>query len=145
MVVSEEWRCIPSWPGLYEASSLGRIRSVPRLLTRTASRNPNGTQTRTYGGRVLSPKVGRGGYLYVSLWADNKPSMRAVHRLVCEAFHGESSLDCNHLDGVRSHNEASNLEWLSRRDNLMYSKNVLGREMAWDRNKRMAEERRNVG
>lgn len=129
----EEWRCIPGWESYYEASNTGLIRSVPRKLLRAHPLFKNGTQNRIYGGKILSPKLSKEGYTYVNLYINNKGFMRAVHRLVCAAFTGkmEDKLDVNHINGCRSDNRAENLEWLTRRENLMHAEKVLGRKMVW--------------
>ena len=94
----EIWMDIPSWLDLYQASSLGRIRSVIRTLT--VDSNKGYEYVRSYGGQILSPKKHKAGYLYVNLWKGNKGHMRTVHRLVGEAFNENFSdeLVCNHRD-----------------------------------------------
>ncbi|MEV5391955.1 NUMOD4 domain-containing protein [Nocardia farcinica] len=69
----EEWRPIPGYEGLYEASSLGRIRSLDRAGRR---------------GRVLQPVRAPSGKLKVALSVDNHRRMAPVARLVGEAFLG---------------------------------------------------------
>jgi len=139
----EIWKDIPSWHGIYQASSHGNIRSVVRKVTQANSKFKAGIQERTVGGKVLSPKTGRGGYMYVNLWVNNKAKMCAVHRLVCEAFTGETNgLDVNHKNGIKSDNSASNLEWLTRRENLNHAFRELGITPVWELNRRRAASRR---
>ncbi len=48
-----------------------------------------------------------------------------VHRIICEAFHGKSpNIDdvVNHKDENPSNNHSDNLEWLTRKENIQYSK-----------------------
>lgn len=118
----EIWKDIPNWVGLYQASNLGSIRSVRRTTVRPHART--GTlYAQPYGGVVLSPKTGRGGYLYVNLWKENKGHMRAVHRLVCSAFNGEAdnNLVCNHKDHNRANNQITNLEFITQSENLIHA------------------------
>lgn len=109
--MEEEWRTIPSHP-LYLASSKGRIRRVGRKLIRKAQKHK------------------KTGYLYLNLqdkpWTDTRC---AVHRLVCEAFHGkpDSKMDVNHKNGVKDDNRPENLEWCSRSENLLHKIHVLKR------------------
>ena len=49
----EIWKPIPEWEEMYEASSLGRIRSCVRILEVFGK---NGWYKRPYGGYLLSPK-----------------------------------------------------------------------------------------
>ena len=116
----EFWVDIPSWQDLYQASSEGRIRSVERKLVVIGAW---GEYVRSYGGYLLSPKEGDGGYLYVNLWKGNKGHMRAVHRLVCEAFSGcGEGLVCNHLDFNKKNNSPQNLEFVTQKQNVNWSK-----------------------
>ena len=119
----EVWKEVPGWEGYYEASNLGNIRSVTRYYNIQHSRTGS-TYIKPYVGKVLSPKVGDGGYLYVNLWRDNKGYTRAVHRLVCGAFLGHipDNLVCNHLDSNRKNNSLSNLEFVTQKENLAHAK-----------------------
>lgn len=68
----------------------------------------------------LTPTAASGtGYLRVVLCKDGKQSMRAVHRLVCEAFHGspEWRYAC-HNNGSRTDNRPENLRWDTQAGNV---------------------------
>lgn len=107
--MEEEWRTIPSHP-LYLASSKGRIRRAGRKLIRKVQKHK------------------KTGYLYLNLqdkpWTDTRC---AVHRLVCEAFHGtpKNTMDVNHINGVKDDNRPENLEWCTRSQNLLHKIYVL--------------------
>lgn len=89
---------VPSLPG-YDASSLGRVRSAYSIL-------------RAYSGT----KQGR---LYVAPSINGRQRSAAVHRMVCEAFHGPcpSDMECRHLDGDPTNNAPENLRWGTRLEN----------------------------
>ena len=108
----EEWRAVVGWEGLYEVSSIGRVRSL--------ARNANKVKRR-YEGRLLSLIKKRGtGYHCVTLHraGEEKPLQFAVHRLVLEAFVGQSR-GCHacHNNGKRDDNRLENLRWGSAADN----------------------------
>lgn len=63
----------------------------------------------------------RNGYLIVKLYKDHKPHTRTVHRLVAVAFMGESDLEVNHIDGNKTNNRVSNLEYASKSDNIKHA------------------------
>jgi hypothetical protein len=140
----EEWKDIPSWLGLYQASSLGRIRSIENERT---VEGRWGEYTRSYGGQILSPKIGDGGYLYVNLWNANKGHMRAVHRLVCESFNpslNHEYLVTNHLDGNRQNNHYLNLEFITQKENVKHATQRTGKA-SWEyRTSQCATSRRNT-
>lgn len=63
----------------------------------------------------------RNGYLILKLYRDHKPYTRTVHRLVAAAFLGESDLEVNHKDGNKTNNRVSNLEYLSKSENIKHA------------------------
>jgi hypothetical protein len=142
----EFWLTIPNWDGLYQASSLGRIRSLPRKKIRPHPKNPKKNQERSYGGKVLSPKLNKNGYLAVSLYRNNKGKTIEIHRLVCMAFTKSEpqKMDVNHINGIRLDNRPNNLEWMTRKQNLMHAEKVLGTKMVWTHQKERAQQRRSL-
>lgn len=71
-------------------------------------------------GRQLRERDNGHGYKRVTLSQDGVIYTRYVHRLVCEAFHGECPIDkeqVRHLDNCRSNNIPTNVEWATRRVN----------------------------
>ena len=124
---NEEWRPIPLAKGYYEASDLGRIRSIDR----TVSREVNGiTIYQPLKGKVLSPALRKNGYYAVVLGIYGT---HYVHRLVCFAWHGEPeapNMDAAHKDGVRTNNVETNLKWKTRTENfedqLIHGTRLLG-------------------
>ena len=91
----ERWLPIPGWEGLYDVSSLGRVRSHYR------------------GGRILRPWPDADGYLRVSLSRGGVQTIYRVHRLVLLAFAGpgEPGEEVRHLNGDATDNRADNLAW----------------------------------
>ena len=105
----EQWKSIAGYEGLYEVSDLGRVKSL--------------NYNHTGKDKILKPVKGHRGYLQVSLWKDGKTRNLRVHRLVAEAFiqNPNNLATINHKDEVKNNNAASNLEWMSREDNTIYS------------------------
>lgn len=110
----EEWRDIPGWEGLYQASSEGRVRSLPRLVR-------NGRYTRLTRCTVLKQGRTTTGYPQVTLYGEGRSATVPVHRLVCSAFHGppEGKMDVAHADGSRDNNRPDNLRWATRAENML--------------------------
>jgi hypothetical protein len=61
------------------------------------------------------------GYAKVQIDIFGKNTTKLVHRLVIEAFIGESDSEVNHKDCNRSNNNLENLEWVSRSENIKHA------------------------
>ena len=118
---TEEWRDIPEWEGHYQASSLGRIRSIRREHFRL---NPHGWPSLFVSkGRALKERTNYSGYKSVQMsdvTGGRAPRSFRVHRLVCAAFRAnpENKPEVAHNDGIRDNNLIDNLRWATRRENL---------------------------
>lgn len=114
----ENWRPVLGYEGLYEVSSLGRVRSLDRVVV---LRDEAGTvwQRRTYSGQVLRQQPHIAVYPQVKLSKNGRIVNRFVHVLVCEAFHGPrpDEMQAAHYDGDRNNARAENLRWATRAEN----------------------------
>lgn len=75
--------------------------------------------------RFLRPKPHSSGYYAISL-TDGRGGVydRLIHRIVCEAFNGkppDGKEFVNHIDGNKHNNDATNLEWCSREENMRHA------------------------
>ena len=62
-------------------------------------------------------------YPLVGLWVENRQKLCSVHRLVCEAFHGPppTNKEVNHKNGIKFDNDESNLEWVTKSENIQHA------------------------
>lgn len=117
----QEWRDIPSYEGLYEASSEGQIRTKEGKTTSSAR-----FKKRVWKQRILKQKfkvTGKRRDALICLWKDGKPHYHTVARLIATTFHENlinSDFTVNHIDGNTLNNRADNLEWLTLADNIKY-------------------------
>lgn len=110
----EEWRPIIGYEGIYEASSLGRLRSLDR----------RGKDFRKLKGKILkqslSGRKGQDYYFVMLVDHDGVAKNKKTHRLVYEAFNGHifSGKVIDHIDGDRFNNRADNLQCITQRENV---------------------------
>ena len=97
-----KWMPVVGFENFYSVSSAG-------LVART------GAGKGTYPGKVLKQFPKGCGYPSVRI----KERWRAVHRLVMAAFRGPCpvGMEVNHIDGDKSNNDVSNLEYVTPSEN----------------------------
>lgn len=125
----ERWKPISGYEGLYEVSDKGNVRSVDRYIDAKIKH----VKKRLIKGVVLKKNKKRNGYFTVDLCKNGVVKTTLIHRLVANAF-VENDRGCkyvNHIDSNRENNNASNLEWVTSRENRMHgidSGNVVFRQ-----------------
>ena len=79
----------------------------------------NGVVTNTKTGKVLTPNLRKNGYMLMTIYEFGKPYKRYLHRLIAEAFipNPEHKRTINHIDGNKTNNSLSNLEWATDSEN----------------------------
>lgn len=127
----EEWRPIKGYEGLYEISSIGRVKSIERVTKyRPCTMWPKGKTSRRPEKMMKLKNAKRGGYPIVTLTKNSNQRQWRVHRLVAIAFipNPKNKTDVNHIDGVTDNNKIGNLEWVTASENALHSYRVLKRE-----------------
>jgi hypothetical protein len=81
-VTPERWRPVPGYEGLYEVSSLGRIRSLDRMVP------TRGSGMRLSPGRVLAFGTYKDGHKHITFSRDGQTRTFTVHGVVLAAFAG---------------------------------------------------------
>jgi hypothetical protein len=115
--MNETWRAIPGYEGLYEVSSMGEVRSLPRPITK---RMHYGVQRFLTKERLLQPIVSSLGYRRVGLTDSyGHRRIRQISHLVALAFIGPRprGQEVCHCDGVRNNDAADNLRYDTRTGN----------------------------
>lgn len=104
---AERWSPVVGFEVEYEVSDLGQFRRL-------------GAGKGAHPGRDLSTKRRNAkGYVVVELSKGDTKQRFLAHQLVARAFLGAPGPEqiVNHLDGVKTNNAVSNLEWCTRAEN----------------------------
>ena len=111
--MQEVWKDIPGYEGLYQVSSLGRVKSLERDTKRLRPQHIRE--------RMLKPR--NGGYLQVYLADAGKREAVYIHRLVAQAFipNPDNKPIANHKDGNKHNNSVENLEWCTHQENVLHA------------------------
>jgi hypothetical protein len=105
----------------YYVSNLGIVYSTKK----SPRYNPKGEM------RILRPRTHPSGYLYIGCFIGKgktkKRLWRRVHRVVAQTFIGKipKGMEINHLDGDKHNNNLSNLEVVSRQQNITHYHTIL--------------------
>lgn len=107
---NEIWKPIDNFPN-YFVSNLGNVKRF------YPSKNKE---------KILKFGYNNDGYNQVCLYKQGKKSTQRVCRLVAKAFipSDDKTLVVNHIDKNRKNDNVSNLEWLSIKDNVRYSRAI---------------------
>ncbi len=114
----ELWRDIPGYEGAYQASSLGRVRSLPRYVP-VVDRVRGISYARPCPGVILRQAVcDRAGHVSVHLGKHCRGI--PVHQLVMLAFYGypPAGKEAMHLNGNPKDNRPENLRYGTHSENI---------------------------
>jgi hypothetical protein len=100
----EEWKKIEEGEGRYSISNCGRVRN---------------DKTK----KILRQLTLVNGYLAVPLTENKKSRYYRVHRLVAKYFVSGyvKEKQVNHIDGVKTNNHYTNLEWVTASENIKHA------------------------
>ena len=100
MNIKEEWKPVPEWEDYYLVSNFGRCFSIRKNKIKPLESN-------------------NCGYLRLQCYDGRRRKKFFVHRLVAALFVPGYQEGCvvDHIDGDKSNNMFTNLEWVSRSEN----------------------------
>lgn len=104
----EIWRDVVGYKDIYQVSSKGRVKCLNYRKQNCSC--------------IMKQGIDAHGYPKIRLSQNGKRIEYKVHRLVAIAFlDNKNSLpEVNHKDGVKENNDVSNLEWVSKIDNVKH-------------------------
>lgn len=107
--MTEQWKDITGFEGIYQISSTGRIKSLKRVV-------PTWNGTKTIPERILKLQIQKNGYI-------KHKFLGLIHRLVAKAFIPTDNYELvvNHINGVKHDNRVENLEWCTVQENNLHA------------------------
>lgn len=118
LLEGEIWKPIIGFESLYEASNLGRIKSLDRVTV-----NSLGIKRRFFGQILKQKERACDNYLEISLYKDGRQKYSTVGvliaRLFCQNIFNKSEV--NHINSDRKDNRAINLSFLTRSEQLLWA------------------------
>jgi len=113
----EIWKDIEGYEGLYQASNLGRIRSLDRYIPHSLGGSA------FIRSKILSGYSKNCKYERLTLYSNTNSKTYLVHRIIANTFvsNPENKPYVNHIDGDKLNNKASNLEWCTAKENTHHA------------------------
>ena len=116
---TEIFKDVIGFEGFYQISNLGNVRSIDRIVkSRWGTDKPIRSQL-----LAQSLDTNKKPYYKVVLSKNGNKTSFCIHRLVAEAFisNPENKKTVNHINGIKSDNSVSNLEWNTHSENVLHS------------------------
>ncbi len=111
---------VTNFENSYQVSDCGLVFSIPRVVI-----GADGTKYPFKGVQLSLALNTKLGYYMCNLYKNNQQTTKYVHRLVAEAFvsNPENKPEVNHIDGDKTNNHFSNLEWVTSSENSFHAVN----------------------
>lgn len=131
----EQWKDLPNYEGYYTVSNTGKIKSLDRVV------NFKDGRCFKYKGKEIKQHLTKDGYLFCGVSKNSIRETFLIHRAVglCFVENEMNKPVINHIDGNRSNNHSSNLEWCTQSENVLYSYHVLGYKASEETRRKLSE------
>ena len=115
--MTEIYKDIIGYIGLYQISNFGNIKSLPK-------KRFNGNHYINRSEIIIKALVSKRGYASVGLY-DNDGNFKLIkiHKLVATAFidNPNKKKYINHINGIKNDNKIENLEWCTESENTIHA------------------------
>lgn len=111
--MTEIWKDIKGFEGLYQVSNLGRIRSLDRLIIYKNGRKYN------QKGKIIKLSDNGKGYNVFNVSLNSCTKQLKVYKIVAETFipNPENKPEVDHINTIRNDDRVENLRWVTHKEN----------------------------
>lgn len=111
-----KWIDIPGYEGIYQINEHGLVKSLSRYVK-------VGQKLRFLRERLLAISIKKEGYRFVRLSKEAVDVGYRINRVVAIVFipNPFNLPEVNHKDGNKANNHVSNLEWVTKQENLAHA------------------------
>ena len=114
--MTEVWKDIPNYEGLYQISNISNVKSLERYVY-----HPVGGR-KLVRERVLKSNLNNSGYYYVTLSKYGKTNVNKVHQLMAITFLNHKpcghKIVVDHINNKPTDNRIENLQLITQRENM---------------------------
>lgn len=112
--MEEIWKDVPGFEGLYQASTLGRVKSLDRMVNTGAKNITKCKKT----GKILKNKIDNRGRAHITLSKEGKRFFFQTGNIIAITFipNPENKPKIMHIDGNKLNNTLENIKWATNKE-----------------------------
>ncbi len=105
---TQTWKAIPGYEGQYEITNSGLVKRLYKNNVKS---------------KIISTRINNCGYIEVRLSKNSKSTTKFLHSLLAQTFipNVNNRLEVNHINGIKTDNHLTNLEWVTHSENVMHA------------------------
>ena len=117
----------PTYIAIHHCDEIWKPIILPNIQDWYYISNYGNVYSKLYNCKIRPRFLGRGYYVVTLRTKDGKADDYLVHRLVMLTFHpidNPEEMQVNHMDGIKTNNKDTNLEWATQEENMLHAYNI---------------------